>query len=420
MIFKKLKINVVRVLKKIIIITGVVCLGVNILTACSPKEKSEIKEEAQQEKEENNIGDNSKNQEEELEQEYSKEETIETSKKDEILELMDTMSINEKIGQMFIIGFEGYEPDEYIKELIVKNHVGGIILFSKNISTVEQTKILINELNQLNSENKVKLFMSVDEEGGMVSRIPKEMGAFEAAWDVGSTGDLIYAYEHGKAIGTTLKSLGFNVDFAPVLDVNSNPNNPVIGTRAFSNDPYVVRDMAVQVYKGLKEEGIIAVGKHFPGHGDTSVDSHLAVPVIDKSLKQLEEIELIPFEYAIKEEIPMIMTSHLMMPQLDGKEVASLSEIIMKDILRGKLNFNGVTISDDMVMGGITENYRVEEGTVKAIEAGQDMVILSSGYENQIAAIEAVKKAVNDGRISEEKINESVYRILTLKREYLK
>lgn len=405
--------NGIRSFNKLIIMTAILFITGCVFSGCSKNESESIKKNLEEEKNEENVVydvvyDN-----------VEEEEVVETIKKDEIRKMVDDMTLEEKIGQMFIVGFEGYELDENIKDLILNKQVGGIILFSKNISTVEQTRNIINELNELNNRNKAKLFISVDEEGGIVSRIPKDVGNFESAWSVGSTGDLDYAFEHGKAIGTALSNLGFNVDFAPVLDVNSNPSNPVIGVRAFSDDPYVVRDMATQVYNGLKAKGIIAVGKHFPGHGDTSIDSHEAVPVINKSIEELQQLELIPFEYAINQGIPMIMTSHLLLPQLDSEEVASLSPKIINDLLREKLNFKGVTITDDMVMGGVTENYTVEEGIVKAIEAGQDMVILSGEYENQLAAINVVIETVNSGRISEDSIDESVYRILSLKNEYL-
>lgn len=329
---------------------------------------------------------------------------------------IDSMSLEEKVGQMFIVGFDGYEVDENIINLIKNKKIGGIILFSKNINTVNQTKKLIENLNELNSENKFKLFMSLDEEGGIVSRIPKEMGQFESAWDVGATGDLNYAFEHGKAIGETIKSLGFNLDFAPVLDVNSNPNNPVIGIRAFSDDPEIVKKMGTEVYKGLRSKGILGVGKHFPGHGDTDVDSHVGVPVINKSLDELKNLELIPFKYAIDNGVDMIMVSHLYLPQLDKEYVASISKNIVTKILREELGFNGVIVTDDMIMEGIKGKYPTNESAVKAREAGDDVIIVSAGIYDQNNAIDGVIKAVRDGIISENRINESVYRILKLKK----
>lgn len=339
--------------------------------------------------------------------------------KQEVVDLIqnqiDNMTLEEKVGQMFIVGFNGYEVDDNIANLIKNKKAGGVILFSKNIDTVDQTKKLIESLNALNGEDKPKLFMSVDEEGGIVSRIPKEMGQFESAWDVGATGDLNYAFEHGKAIGETIKSLGFNMDFAPVLDVNSNSNNPVIGIRAFSNDPEIVKTMGTEVYKGLGKSGVLAVGKHFPGHGDTDVDSHFAVPVINKSINELKNLELIPFKYAIDNGMDMIMVSHLYLPQLDSEYVASLSNNIVTKLLREELGFNGVVVTDDMIMEGVKGQYPTAESAVKAIEAGDDLIIVSTGIDDQNSAIYGVIEAVRNGIISEKRIDESVYRILRVK-----
>jgi beta-N-acetylhexosaminidase len=340
---------------------------------------------------------------------------VEESEENLIQNQIDIMTLEEKIGQMFIVGFDSYEVDDNIATLIKNKKVGGVILFSKNIDTVDQTKKLIESLNALNGENKSKLFMSVDEEGGIVSRIPREMGQFESAWDVGTIGDLDYAFDHGKAIGETIKSLGFNMDFAPVLDVNSNPNNPVIGIRAFSDNPEIVKTMGTEVYKGLRSTGVLAVGKHFPGHGDTDVDSHVAVPVINKSIDVLRNLELIPFKYAIDNGMNMIMVSHLYLPQLDNEYVASLSNNIVTKLLREELGFNGVVVTDDMIMEGVKGKYTTNESAIKAIEAGNDLIMVSAGINDQNSAIDGVVEAVKKGIISEERINESVYRILKVK-----
>ncbi|MFR1710181.1 MAG: beta-N-acetylhexosaminidase [Clostridium sp.] len=336
---------------------------------------------------------------------------------DLIQKQIDNMTLEERVGQMFIVGLDGYEVDDNIVNLIKNKKAGGVILFSKNINTVEQTKRLIGDLNELNGESQPKLFMSVDEEGGIVSRIPKEMGQFESAWDVGATGDLSYAFEHGKAIGKTIKSLGFNMDFAPVLDVNSNPNNPVIGIRAFSDDPQIAKTMGTEVYKGLRSTGVLGVGKHFPGHGDTDVDSHVAVPIINKSLDELRNLELIPFKYAIDNGMDMVMVSHLYLPQVDDEYVASLSSNIVTKLLRKELGFNGVVVTDDMIMEGVKGKYPTSESAVKAIEAGDDLIIVSTGIEDQNSAIDGVIEAVRNGIISNKRIDESVYRILKMKND---
>lgn len=396
--------KIISKLTKIIKIVVVICTTIILFCGCSiiskgSKYNSKI-----------NIEDNS------IEENNSKEEFGEDeSQVDLIQDKIDSMSLEEKVGQMFIVGFDGFEVDDNIINLIKNKKVGGIILFSKNINTVDETKKLIENLNKLNGENKVKLFMSVDEEGGVVSRIPKEMGHFESARDVGATGDLNYAFEHGKAIGETIKSLGFNLDFAPVLDVNSNPNNPVIGIRSFSDDPEIVKKMGTEVYKGLKSTGVLGVGKHFPGHGDTAVDSHVGVPVINKSLEELKKLELIPFKYAIDNGFEMIMVGHLYLPQLDKDYVASISKNIVTKLLREELGFNGVVVTDDMIMEGVKGKYPTNESAIKAIEAGNDLIIVSAGIQDQNSAIDGVIEAVRSGVISEKRINESVYRILKLK-----
>ncbi|WP_346928510.1 glycoside hydrolase family 3 N-terminal domain-containing protein [Clostridium sp.] len=401
--------TIISKLIKFIIIVVVICTSVILFCGCrlinrEVKDNNEIDVEG---KSEDDLGKN--NSVEELGEEEPQVDLIQNE--------IDAMSLEEKVGQMFIVGFDGYDVDDNIINLIKSKKVGGIILFSKNINTVNQTKKLIGSLNELNSKNKFKLFISVDEEGGIVSRIPKEIGQFESAWDVGVTGDLNYAFEHGKAIGETIKSLGFNLDFAPVLDVNSNPNNPVIGIRAFSDDPEIVKKMGTEVYKGLRSTGILGVGKHFPGHGDTNVDSHVGVPVINKSIEELKNLELIPFKYAIDNGLDMIMVSHLYLPQLDKTYVASVSKNIVTKLLREDLGFNGVIVTDDMIMEGVKGKYPTNESAVKAIEAGDDLIIVSAGIHDQNSAIDGVMEAVRNGIISEKRINESVYRILKIKND---
>ncbi|MEG1254329.1 beta-N-acetylhexosaminidase [Clostridium sp.] len=364
----------------------------------------------------NNVG-NKGNKKEELQQEKDRsKQVILEPVVDLVQEKLDAMTLEEKIGQLFIVGFNGCEANEEISHMIKDRHVGGVIFFSENIDTVVQTKGLIENLNSLNSKNPLKLFISLDEEGGIVSRIPKEMGSFESAWDVGARGDLDYSFNHGRLIGETVKSLGFNLDFAPVLDVNSNSDNPVIGIRAFSDDPQVVKVMGTEVFKGIRSAGVIAVGKHFPGHGDTDVDSHVAVPVINKSIDELKNIELIPFKYAIDNGIDMIMVGHLYLPQLDDKYVSSLSKKIITGILRQELGFNGVVITDDMIMEGVKRTYTTRESAVKAIEAGNDIIIVSRAFKDQEEAIDGLLEAVKSGVISEKRIDESVYRIINLKK----
>lgn len=391
---------------KLIIILFFLCSFTILATVCiikqkqSQKDKDQIKDVVKVEE-----INNSENEEKKPE------------KADPIKVLIEGMTIEEKVGQMFIMGFEGYEMDENITTMLIEKHLGGVILFSKNIDSIDQTRSLIRDLEATNT-SKIKLFMSLDEEGGIVSRIPKELGSFEGAYQVGAVNDLDYAFNHGKAIGEAVKGLGFNMNFAPVLDVNSNPNNPVIGVRAFSSDSQVVKLIGTQVFKGIDAAGVISVGKHFPGHGDTDVDSHFGLPIISKTKEELEKIELIPFRYAVKEGIPAIMVSHLFLPKLDDNDVATMSKAIVTDLLRKSLNFKGVVITDDMIMEGAKVKYTTDQGAVKAIEAGVDVIIISTGYDEQQAAINKVISSVKEGTINEDRINESVDRILNLKLKY--
>lgn len=208
------------------------------------------------------------------------------------------------------------------------------------------------------------------------------------------------------------------MDFAPVLDINSNPKNPVIGNRAFGATLDIVRDLGIETMKGIQSENVIPVVKHFPGHGDTSVDSHVGLPTVNNDLNRLESFELVPFREAIEEGADAVMIAHILLPKIDKENPSSLSKDIITDILRNKLEFDGVVITDDMTMGAISKNYNVNEAAVKSINAGTDIVLVCHGYEKAIEVINSVKDAVIKGEISEERVNESVYRILKLKNKY--
>ena len=345
-------------------------------------------------------------------------EVVEVEKVDPIKEKMKTMSLEEKIGQMFIVGFEGYETDDEIKELIQKRYVGGIIFFDRNIKNAENLLQLMNSLKSLNQNNKAPLFMSVDEEGGRVSRLPKEMKKFPSSMNIGKVNDEEYSLKVGEVTGEKLKAFGFNMNFAPVLDIYSNPKNKVIGDRAFGVNPKSVKNLGVATMKGLENEGVIPVVKHFPGHGDTLEDSHLKLPIVNYDYKRLDSFELIPFKYAIEKGSDAIMAAHILMPKLDKDYPASLSKYIITDLLRDKLNFDGVVITDDMEMNAIAKNFNIEDASVKAVEAGCDIILICKNYENSVKAIEKLKLAVQSNQITQDRIDESVYRILTLKDKY--
>ena len=341
-----------------------------------------------------------------------------TYKNKSIEDFVNKMTLDEKIGQMIVAGFNGTDVNEELINLVNTNKVGGVILFKRNIETSEQLKKLNNNIDGLNKE--IPLSISVDEEGGRVNRLPSDMEKFSSAREVGLKNDKDYAYNNGKSIGESLKVTGFNMNYAPVLDIFSNPKNTVIGDRAFGSDVETVSTMGIATMKGIEEEGIISVIKHFPGHGDTSVDSHYGLPIVYKTLEELENFELIPFKKAIKEGCKAIMVSHILLDKIDKQNPSSMSETVVTDILREQLGFDGVVITDDMEMGAITENFTIEDACVQSIIAGCDIVLIGSGNESIYNTIKAIKDSISNGKITEERINESVVRIIKLKNEYLK
>lgn len=219
-------------------------------------------------------------------------------------------------------------------------------------------------------------------------------------------------------LGKQLATFGFNLNFAPVLDVNSNPNNPVISHRAISHDPTIVAALGIQMMKGIQSENIIPVIKHFPGHGDTSVDSHLALPMVNKSIKELDQVELLPFKKAIEENADVVMIAHILLPQIDKQYPASISKTIITELLREKLGFNGVVITDDMTMKAITNHYSLQEAALLSVKAGNDMILIAHDEDKIFSIIDELVTSVQRGEISEQRINESVMRILKLKEKY--
>jgi len=333
-------------------------------------------------------------------------------------ERIHDMTLEEKIGQMIFAGIGGTVADERAIKLITEDKVGGIIFNGHNLVSPDQTISYVNALKSANDKNKVPLFFGVDQEGGRVSKLPGDLVKIPSSLKIGELNNPGFSFEIGKALGELVKAYGFNIDFAPVLDINSNPNNPVIGDRSFGNTAEIVSSLGIATMKGLQEVSIIPTIKHFPGHGDTSVDSHLALPVIEKSLEDLEELELIPFANAIDAGADMVMIAHLLLPEIDENLPSSLSKTIITDILRDKLNYDGVVITDDMTMNAIDSNYGLEEAAVLSVQAGTDIVMVANDYNKIDSVLSALNDAVTSGEISVDRIDESVRRILLLKDKY--
>lgn len=327
------------------------------------------------------------------------------------------MTLKEKLGQLIIAGFDGYEYNEHVRTLIEDYKVGNIILFTRNVKDLDQlitlNKTIFKEIEK-NTGNMP--FITIDQEGGMVTRIQDGITFCPGNMTLTATNNSDNAYRIGKIMGDELTHLGINMNLAPSLDVNNNPENPVIGVRSYSDNPQIVSEYGNKYIKGLQEKGVIATAKHFPGHGDTNVDSHLGLPMITHTLKELEKVELVPFKSAIKNGVNAIMSSHIVFSEIDKSGLpGTLSKVILNDLLRDKLNFKGLIVSDCMQMKAIDMQYTTERGTLMGIKAGLDMACVSHDLEKQVGSLQLLEKAVLKGEISEDLIDEKVERVLTFK-----
>ncbi len=343
----------------------------------------------------------------------SKKKYKEVDEDSKIMIKINEMTLDEKIGQMVLSGFNGTDFNGELDTLINDLKVGGVILFSRNIEDSNQLKKLNLDIEEANKN--IPVFISIDEEGGRVNRLAKNIKTFESAKSIGDKGDIKYAYENGKEIGKTLKEHKINMNFAPVLDIYSNSKNTVIGDRAFGDNERIVETMGIATMQGLKDEDVIPVIKHFPGHGDTEVDSHIGLPVVEKSTDQLYDFEFVPFKKAIESGADAVMVSHILMKQIDDKNPATLSYNLITKILRNDMKFSNVIITDDMCMKAITNRLSVEEASIKSIKAGSDIILIGSDIGKTNSVIEKIKLAVERNEISEKRIDASVYRILKLK-----
>ena len=341
------------------------------------------------------------------------EDLSEEKNKMNIDEIVGNMTLEEKIGQMIV------SPNpEKVREL----NLGGLILMGEDMGTLEETRKLVFSLSE-DEKTGVPRILATDQEGGIVQRLVGISDFYEKTgfseipemFEIGKTGDLELARETGRKIAEQVKAVGLNMTFAPVLDVYSNPDNTGIGTRSFSSEAETVAEMGVNLGRGLDEGGVVGVYKHFPGHGDTAVDSHYNLPVVEKSLEELEMEELVPFRAAIQAGAKMIMVGHIALSEVTESRVpASLSAEIIQGILRERLGFSGLVITDGLNMGALTEEYSGEEIAVLAVKAGNDLLLMPVDEEE---AIGAIKAAVERGEIIEEEITERVRKIIEFRAE---
>ena len=348
---------------------------------------------------------------------------------DPIAEAVAAMTTEQKVSQLLVAGIEGTQLGQDAVQAVQDYQVGGVILFGRNVESAWQLAELTNGLKDLNGDY-TPLFLCVDQEGGRVDRMPPEVERTPSAWSVGQTLDTEgVGAAYGALLAEECAAFGFNMDFAPSLDIWSNPDNTVIGDRAFGNDWEWTAFFGMSAVESMEEQGgVIPVVKHFPGHGDTSVDSHVALPVVDKSLEELWQSELVPFNMVLNQEdyfgaqagpsAPAVMVAHILLSQVDPDYPASLSHRVVTGLLREEMGFDGVVCTDDLTMGAVSNTYGMGEAAVLAVEAGCDLLLVCHGADNLTAARDALLEAADSGRLSPERLDESVKRILSLKTEY--
>ncbi|URZ09728.1 glycoside hydrolase family 3 protein [Clostridium felsineum] len=333
---------------------------------------------------------------------------------------IEKLPLDIKIGQMIMAGFPSRVYDSEIEELIKNEKVGNFILFGENLENEHEIVELTSNLQKgINKYIKIPGIISTDQEGGIVTRVKTTSLMFPGNMAFAAAGGARSTFKEGKIVGKELRALGINMNLAPVMDVNCNSRNPVIGTRSYGDNPKKVAEFGVDLIKGLKESLVISVAKHFPGHGDTEVDSHLNLPTVKHKLDRLNRVELFPFRVAIKKGIDAIMSAHVLFEAIEPNRLPStLSFRVLTGLLRGKLGFEGMIITDCMEMDAIAKVYGSDKAAVMAIKAGADLICISHTAAVQKACIHAIKTAVKNGEISEQRINESVRRILKTKEKY--
>src|SRR6266571_73998 len=333
------------------------------------------------------------------------------------------MTLEEQIGQLLMVGFWGETPSPEIIDLIQRHHVGNILLFSRNVRDTRQVLELTQSLQMIAKKagQPYPLLIAIDQENGIVQRLGEAATIFPGNMPLGAIGSEEIAYKVAQATGCELKALGINMNLAPVVDVNNNPANPVIGVRSFGEDPHQVARLAAAAVKGFRAAGVISDLKHFPGHGDTAVDSHLALPIISSTLEQLEAIELVPFKSGIEAGADSVMIAHISFPALTHQEAlpATVSPALVRGLLREKLGFDGVIISDCMEMNAVAETIGTERVAVMALQAGVDLVLVSHTYARQRGSSAAMQMALQTSELSPEVVRLAAERVLRLKDHFL-
>jgi len=328
------------------------------------------------------------------------------------------MNLQEQIGQLFMLGFDGTSVSSEWAELQARYKPGGMIVFARNLDHPAQIVELTNDLQRRSPHSP--LLIAIDQEGGRVSRLPNGFTIFPPCGTVGACRSKELAYAAAAVTAAELRAVGINMNMAPVLDVHSNPDNPIIGDRAYGTEPEIVAELGVAAIRGFHGKGVVACGKHFPGHGDTSTDSHKELPVVKASMETLLARELPPFHHAIANGLASIMTAHVVYPALDAQRPATLSPTILTGLLREQWGFDGVIVTDDLEMRAIVDHHGIGEAAVQAFLASADMLLICQDHERAVSAMEAVRKAVDNGTISPDRLDASVRRIRQMKQRFLR
>jgi beta-N-acetylhexosaminidase len=331
---------------------------------------------------------------------------------------MSPSPLRHQIGQLLIAGFNGHQIPTELRSLANEFGLGGVILFARNVADPEQVAELSFEASRLLPD--LPPWVSVDQEGGRVARLKAPFTEWPPMATLGRSGDVRLAERFARALASELKAVGITLDYAPVLDIHTNPKNPVIGDRALAEKAEHVARLGSAIVKVLQAEGIAACGKHFPGHGDTSTDSHHELPLVEHPLERLRGVEFLPFKAAIDAGVATIMTAHVFLPALDEKRPASLSKRVITGLLREELKYDGVILSDDLEMKAVAADYTVADAAVLAVQAGCDGVLICSGdHDTQAAALEALVHAVEDERVPLARVEDALNRQRRAKERFL-
>jgi len=327
---------------------------------------------------------------------------------------INKLTIQEKIGQMLILGIDTNHITSQIKEVIAKYKIGGVILYKKNFSTYKEMIELIQQLKEINKENKIPLFIGIDQEGGRVNRMPKEILNLPSANKIAVKGGKEAVENSGRILGELLKKSGYNIDFAPVLDIKRFKDNHAIGDRCYGENAEEVIRYGIPVMKELEKQGIIPVVKHFPGHGATSKDSHYFLPVINK----LKDEDMKPFEEAIRQGTDAILIGHFLIKSITKNYPTSLSREFVTKYIRKKYRYNGLIITDDLKMRAIRFIYGTDLAVRKAFQSGCDVIMLKYNSKEERRIIDNIVTLVEKGKIKESRINKSIKRIIKVKEKY--